>query len=100
MSRPIFTEDATEDAAQAIRWHEAERRGRGAKFLAVIETALDHIEHRPESFPELALRFRRIIVRCFPYALFYRVEADQIVIHAVFHTSRNPSKLSDRLRDA
>ena len=47
MSRPIFTEDATEDAAQAIRWHEAERGGRGVKFLAAIETALDHIEHRP-----------------------------------------------------
>jgi plasmid stabilization system protein ParE len=33
---------------------------------------------------------RRMIVSRFPYAVFYRVEADRIVVLAVLHTARDP----------
>ena len=100
MSRPIFTEEAANEAAAAAHWHEAERKGRGEKFTLALEAALDHIEHQPESFAQLELRFRRIVMRRFPYAVFFRVEGSQIVVHAVFHTSQNPHQLLGRLRDA
>ena len=34
---------------------------------------------------------RRIIASPFPYLIFYQVTEREIVIHAVWHTSRNPS---------
>ena len=100
MSRPIFTEEAANEAAAAGHWHEAERTGRGEKFSLALEAALDHIEHQPESFALLELRFRRIVMRHFPYAVFFRMEGSQVVVHAVFHTSQNPHQLLGRLRDA
>jgi toxin ParE1/3/4 len=100
MGRPRFTEQAAADYAAAARWHESEREGRGKAFALYIEAALDHIEHRPEAFPTVWLNFQRIVVRQFPYVLFYRVEAGQVVVHAVFHTSLNPSILRGRLGDA
>jgi toxin ParE1/3/4 len=100
MSRPRFTEEAAADYAAAVDWYESEREGSGNAFTLYIEAALNHIQRRPEAFPLAWLDFQRIVVRQFPYVLFYRVEASQVVVHAVFHTSQNPSLLRGRLRDA
>ncbi len=100
MSRPSFTVVATREATAAARWYEAERKGRGLAFARAMEAALQLIEHRPESFPAAGTGFHRVVIRRFPYALFYRIEPDAVVVHAVFHTARDPSKLHDRLRGA
>lgn len=100
MSRPVFTEDAADDYAAAFRWYESQRAGRSRSFTQAIESSLDHIEHSPESFPVVFSHFPRIVVRRFPYVMFFRLESGKAVVHAVFHTSLNPSALRGRLRDA
>ena len=100
MTRPRFTEEAASDHAAAVHWYEAERKGAGGPFRLCMEAALDHIEHQPGAFPLAWRDFQRIVVRQFPFVVFYRVESGQVVVHAVFHTSQNPSSLRGRLRGA
>jgi plasmid stabilization system protein ParE len=33
---------------------------------------------------------RRALVRRFPYAIFYKIEAAEIVVYAIFHGARDP----------
>ncbi len=98
--RPDFTRTATAEYLAAARWYETDRAGRGRAFELAVEAALDHIANQPESHKLVEQTgFRRLVIRRFPYALFYRLESGRTVIHAVFHTSRNPSTLRARMGD-
>jgi plasmid stabilization system protein ParE len=38
---------------------------------------------------------RRLTVYPFPYLIFYQVRDDEIIIHGVRHTARNPSSMPE-----
>ncbi len=98
--RPDFTRTATAEYLAAARWYESDRAGRGRAFEMAVEAALEHIASRPDSHKLVEQTgFRRVVIRRFPYALFYRLEDGRAVVHAVFHTARNPSTLHARLGD-
>ncbi|MFH1570139.1 MAG: hypothetical protein ABIL09_19255 [Gemmatimonadota bacterium] len=42
-------------------------------------------------------RYRRALVRRFPYAVFYECTANAVTILAVLHTARDPAKWRQRL---
>lgn len=99
--RPDFTRTATAEYVAASHCYETDQAGRGRAFELAVEAALDHIASRPESHKRVEpTEFRRVVIRRFPYAPFYRLEKGRTVIHAVFHTARNPSTLRARLGDA
>jgi plasmid stabilization system protein ParE len=39
---------------------------------------------------------RRAVVRRFPYAVFYKIEPQQVVVLAVFHSRRDPKSWQAR----
>ena len=61
-----------------------------ANFLAVANTALASIQRHPEAYALVDPTMRRALVRRFPYAIFYEVEATEIVVYAIFHGARDP----------
>ena len=96
MSLPlIITPDAEMDLAEAKSWYER-HAGLGKEFLLCVEEALDRIRLLPEAYREVAPGVRRVIVRRFPYGLYYRVELDQIVVIALYHCKRPPRGWQER----
>jgi plasmid stabilization system protein ParE len=47
-------------------------------------------------YPVVFVDLRRALVRRFPYAVFYEVEPERIVVYAVFHCSQDPDKWKAR----
>jgi plasmid stabilization system protein ParE len=91
MSLPlIVTPEAEEDLAEAKAWYERQRPGLGDEFLECVEEVLDRIPQFPEAGRPMLRGVRRLLVRRFPYAVFYRVEDDQVAVLAVYHTRRDP----------
>jgi plasmid stabilization system protein ParE len=91
MSLPlIITPEAEEDLAEARAWYERKREGLGEQFVLCVEAALDHIRRVPAAAAEVAPGIRRVVVRKFPYGVFYRVDPDQIAVIAVYHSKRDP----------
>lgn len=50
----------------------------------------------PWQFPVLLKNVRRALLRRFPYALFFHVEDDALIVIACFHASRDPSQWQKR----
>jgi plasmid stabilization system protein ParE len=97
MSLPLLiTPEAEEDLADARTWYERRREGLGDRFVLSVEAALDRIRRIPEGATEVFPGVRRVVVRRFPYAVFYRVEPDQLAVIAVYHTKRNPRGWQER----
>jgi plasmid stabilization system protein ParE len=55
-----------------------------------VEASFTVLEKFPEMFARVHGDVRRVIVSRFPYAVFYKIEADWIVVLAVLHTARDP----------
>jgi len=72
MSRRLILRPAAEaDIEDAYRWYEDQRTGLGAEFLRAIEAILAVVEREPELYAPIHKNARRVLLRRFPYAVFY-----------------------------
>ncbi|MBC7367003.1 MAG: type II toxin-antitoxin system RelE/ParE family toxin [Undibacterium sp.] len=61
-----------------------------------VDAAFASIADHPELFPPIHRGLRRVLVRRFPYAGFYRIDAQTVRVIAVLHTAMNLNRLEDR----
>ena len=98
MSRDVvFLPEARDDISEAYSWYEEQSLGLGMDFLRCVEIATCTIARSPLMFPKVYKDYRRSLVRRFPYAVFYELSDEMIVVYSVFHCLRNPSELHERL---
>lgn len=68
------------------------------RFWDVLEEAVKIIQDFPEAhaiiYPQKAIR--RVVLKPFPYLLFYTVEAERILILALLHSRQDPDKAARR----
>lgn len=62
-----------------------------------IDEALSRIVASPNMYPNVYATLRRVVVRRFPFAIFYEVVADEIQVIAVFHSRRDPERWKSRV---
>jgi plasmid stabilization system protein ParE len=90
---------AVEDLAEGYAWYEQQRPGLGDDFLAVVEQCLESIARHPRGNAIATKNVRRAVVRRFPYSIFYEATDHDIVVRAIFHNARKPSRWRKRLLD-
>jgi plasmid stabilization system protein ParE len=94
--RVVFRPEAQEELLEAKAWYEACADGLGMDFARAFESALLNALRRPEAHPVVQDELRRVLLRRFPYALFYRARGDEFLVVAVFHHRRDPALMSGR----
>jgi plasmid stabilization system protein ParE len=89
----IFEPPAQAEIAEAFAWYEEKSYGLGGDFLRVIAAAAELLARNPEAFPPTQHRFRRVLLRRFPYALHFELLDEQRVsVLACLHHRRNPAR--------
>lgn len=68
------------------------------RFSLRLDRRLTQLSKFPELGPPFSKRFRRLVLGKFPYAVFYAVSGDRILIHGIFHLQVNPVLIESRLR--
>jgi plasmid stabilization system protein ParE len=89
--RLVFRPQAESELLDARNWYEEQHPGLGRTFAQAVEDALTGIVQTPLAYPSVRGETRRALVRRFPYAVYYRVLPDQIVVLALMHGRRHPS---------
>lgn len=87
-----YTARAKVDIDLAVGWYERQRKGLGLEFLDCLELAVRDILENPEFYSVKYLRYRSVLVRRFPFSVFYTIEQNVIVVHAVFDNRQDPAK--------
>lgn len=91
MNREVTIQpEAQAEIQTAFDWYEEQSEGLGFEFLRVADACVSGITRNPFAYPVMHETLRRALLRRFPYALFYLVEEDKVVIIACFHTNRHP----------
>lgn len=92
-----FTAFAQSQYREAHRWYEAVQAGLGEQFANQVDEAIQRLVRNPAQFKIAAKQYRRILLKRFPYEMFFELDDDHIVIYSVFHTSQNPKRWEAQL---
>lgn len=91
MSLPlVYRRRVGRDLAETFAYYEELVEGLGERFLVSVDSTFDAIERYPEMFAKIYGDVRRAIISQFPYAVFYRIERERVVVFRVLHTARDP----------
>jgi plasmid stabilization system protein ParE len=78
-------------------WYEAKAPGLGEEFLRVFYAFCEELTRDPQMYPKVHWEFRRRLLRRFPYAIYFRIEGDRVVVFGLFHCARDPRRLHREL---
>jgi plasmid stabilization system protein ParE len=92
-----FTPDAYAELAEARQWYGHQCADLDLEFMECIDDALSRVVRNPNSSPIVYRTLRRVVVRRFPFAIFYEVTEDEIQVIAVFHSRRDPESWKSRV---
>ncbi len=86
----VYTLAAEADLADAVEWYRRRDEALAERLLAETAAVAKRLEDNPFQFPIVHRDVRRVLLRRFPYALFFRIIGEKVQVLACFHTRRNP----------
>ena len=96
MTELILLLQADLDIQQAFERYETVQEGRGEVFMRHLDAALTLLRTHPQIAP-LYGNYRRMLIRDFPYGIFYQVQSMRIVVAAIIDLSQDPETIRRRL---
>lgn len=97
--KPVNIQAAAEaEADEAAVWYEAEQPGLGIVFLLELDAAIERAAENPLAYAPVFLEARRVLVRRFPYAVYFFYDHKIVEIFGVLHQQRASAHWQSRVR--
>jgi plasmid stabilization system protein ParE len=81
--RVSFRPEAEAETHETRDWYEGRQQGLGAAFRAALEETLQQVVENPLLYRRVRGETRRAILSRFPYAVYFRLIGDDILVLAV-----------------
>ena len=91
-----LTELSQEDIYSSQNFYEEQSPNLGVYFYDSIIVDLDALKFYA-GIHQKYFGFYRMITKRFPYAIYYEIEDDLVVVHAVLHTRKDLKSIENRL---
>lgn len=95
-----FLPEVEEDVSAGYTWYEEKVPGLGEEFLSMFYACAGELPRNALLYQKVHGEFRRRLLRRFPYAIYFKIAGDNIIVFGLFHCARDPrtvkTKLSDR----
>ena len=88
---------AEEDLYEALEYYSQIDTKLKEKFIYYLDLTFEKILKFPNLYQYETKTAQKILMDKFPYIVIYEQYQDIIMILAIFHTSRNPINLKDRI---
>ena len=83
--------EVPQDLAEIADWYDVHGYpGLGDRFIDTFYSNIPHICEDGEAYRQVSSGFRRILLKPFPYFLFYRYHQDIVVVSLVIGAVRKP----------
>ncbi len=92
----LFRPTAERELLEAERWFEERQPELGRRFRDAVDATIDRIREFPLAFAAVHGHKRRALVLRFPYALYFALIEDSIVVAGVVHGHRDPAVWTSR----
>ena len=88
MHHIVFRTSASAQLLAAKTWYDQQRHGLGEEFSRSLESAIHRVARNPFAAPAVYQDVRRVLLKRFPYSVFYRVDGDNLLVLSCLHTRR------------
>ena len=89
-------DEAQQDLIDGFRFYEKQAPGLGNYFLDSLFSDIDSLQIYAAIHP-LCAGYHRLLAKRFPFAVYYRIEKETVLVYAVLDCRRNPARLRERL---
>jgi toxin ParE1/3/4 len=97
MKAAIFHDQAKAELEETVAWYEQRRAGLGRELQLAVENVVHRICENPKAGSRYGTsRFRYLLVRRFPYVVFYSESKALVRVMAVAHGRRKPGYWKNR----
>jgi plasmid stabilization system protein ParE len=97
VSRVRLLPEAQADLLSAARFYERQRQGLGREFIRSLDNDIQSLGLQAGIHPRQYDCHRKLASR-FPFAVYYRVQAEQVVVFAILDCRRDPDSIRARLK--
>ena len=91
---------AQDDLIAGFNFYEAREQGIGDHFLACLYSDVESLRIFGAIHRRVYKNLQRSLSKRFPFAIYYTVENDSVIVRAILDCRRNPSWIRSRLRIA
>ncbi len=96
MNRVNIQPEAYAEADRAAAWYESQRADLGVEFILELDVAIERAAENPEIYAVQYREVRRVLLRRFPYAVYFVYEAGVLEVFAILHQHQDPSTWQSR----
>jgi len=93
----VIEPQAALDIEEAARWYEKQLPRLGVEFVSETDFAIEKIQINPKLYLQSYRCVRRVLLRRFPYAMYFVANDTEIRILAVLHQVRSDKTVNLRL---
>jgi len=87
---------AEADLEEGYRFYESQSPGLGSYFLDSLYSDIDSLAYFG-GIHQVVFRYHRQLSKRFPFAIYYRIIDNEVVVFAILDCRRNPSWIRKRL---
>ena len=88
--RLVIRPEARAEVAEAAKWYDAREQGLGRDFLRAFRAGTDVLRRNPFLYQIVFEDMRRVLLRRFPYGVFYEIHGSDVVVLGCMHEARDP----------
>jgi plasmid stabilization system protein ParE len=94
--RVTILDAAERDVEEGYRFYERQSPGLGSYFLDSLYSDIDSLSYFDGIHP-LVFGYYRLLSKRFPFAIYYKIFKDQVLVVAVLDCRQNPSWIRQKL---
>ena len=91
---------ARDDLIEGFRFYDTKQSGLGDYFLSCLYSDIESLKILGGLHAAAYSRFHRALSKRFPFAIYYTMEEDEVLICAVVDCRRNPSWIHKHMKHA
>lgn len=88
----IVKPEAREELALTAIYYESLSPGLGIRFVDAWERTAADIQRHPQGYALKKGNFRQVMFRRFPYLVVFEILGNKVVVYAIIHARKHPSK--------
>ena len=93
----IIKPRASNELSRAYYWYEDCSPGLGERFKRAFDVSLKWVKTHPTRYAVVYKNVRSLVMKAFPYKIFYRITGSEVKILTVIHTARSDSRWKRQL---
>ena len=99
MNRTKIQRAAALDAREAAYRYELQQPSLGLAFVVELDAAITRAAGTPHSYEIVYLGVRRVLMRRFPYAVYFILEDGVVDVIAILHQHQSPRTWQTRIKN-